>query len=286
MLLWVDLNSFRGGKKDFLATKWQQGFIDASFSERLHWFQCKQCGRICWGGTDPGWLQFIPSSLPWWKFIFLFLNEGVVTQRWYWRILWWSGGVGGTSSSFHVDGDRLSRNFRQSSSAIWSFRIWLVLGRNRRVGLEVNVLRRHLQNDKLSPWFLFWGVCFIQELGTCLSWDRIAVQISPQTHDDLFAFWRQLLGFSLDKIAVCRGGGFYLFGLFSLPVEELLNDGVLLKPSWLRIVRMLFQIITLFKQLLSVHSSIQGILSLHKSTNCQKMLCCFPFFLETKPLCW
>lgn len=140
-------------------------------------------------------------------------------------------------------------------------------------------MKKHLQNDKLSPWFLFWGVCcFIQELGICLSWAGITNSSNKPTDPwyFMFAFSRQLLGFSLDKIAAYQGGCFF-------PTCRTAKSlGTFEVHFWLLIVTvriLFFQMLILFEELFSVvHASIQATVSLQKSTNYQKVLLWFPLF--------
>lgn len=104
-------------------------------------------------------------------------------------------------------------------------------------------LKKHLQNDKLSPWFLFWGVCFLQ-LGICISLDGMTDNSHKPTVVCLhfkdsccFGVWFLWFFFSLslNKIVAYKGWGWGAGGCcfyFPLLVGEVLNNRVLLKPSF------------------------------------------------------
>ena len=162
------------------------------FSKRLHCFNANNMERDAWDGCI-----LDGSSL----FHLACLGESSGIFKWKCSdpevipmdALVKSGGVGGTSSSSmqfpcwwwqteqefqanlecHLVFLNLACSGKEWESWTWS-QCWL---------------KKHLQNDKLSPWLLFWGVCcFIQELGMCVSWDRITNSSNKPTDPQYFMF--------------------------------------------------------------------------------------------------
>lgn len=155
------------GKKRIHSHKVTTGIYWCLIFQRDYIVSAQTTWKRCLQWMDSGWQQFIPSSLPWWKFSFFKWKcsdpEVIPVDA-----LVKSGGVGGVSSSsmqFPCWWWQAEQEFQANlechlvflnlthSGKEWESWTW-----------NLSLLKKHLQNDKLSPWILFWGVCCFMQL--------------------------------------------------------------------------------------------------------------------------